>query len=98
MAKGNINSAFNLLIKNMKNGVLPLNKDTISKLTQKHPKGKTVSQDILLNGPLQKIHPVKFQSIDEKMIRKVAIRTKGALGPSSMDADGWRRILASNNF
>ena len=98
MANGNINSTFNLLTKNMKNGVLPLNKDTISKLTQKHPKGKTVSQDILLNGPLQKIHLVKFQSIDEKMIRKVAIRTKGGLGPSSMDADGWRRILASNNF
>ena len=40
MAKGNINSALNLLTNNME------------KLIQKHPKGKTASQDILLYGPL----------------------------------------------
>ena len=32
------------------------------------------------------------------MIRKAAIGTKGDSGPSGMDANGWRRILASNNF
>ena len=44
----------------MGHGVSPLNKDTLSKLNLQHPKGKTGSQDILLNGPLQNIHPVKF--------------------------------------
>ena len=44
----------------MGNGVSPLNKDTLSKLNLKHPKGKTASQDILLNGPLKNIDPVKF--------------------------------------
>ena len=39
MAKGNIKSALNLLANNMENEVLPLNKDTLSKLIQKHPKG-----------------------------------------------------------
>ena len=82
----------------MENGVFSLNKDTLSKLIQKHPKGKTALQDILLNSPLQNIHLVKFQSIDEEMIRKVSIRTKGGSGPSGMAVDGWRRILASNNF
>ena len=48
MAKGNISSALKLLTNNMENGILPLNKDTLSKLL----KGKTASQDILLNGPL----------------------------------------------
>ena len=98
MAKGNTNSALKLLTNNMENGILPLNKDTLSKLIQKHPKGKTASQDILLNDPLQNIHPVEFQSIDEEMIRKAAIRTKGGSGPSGMDADSWHRILASINF
>ena len=56
------------------------------------------SQDILINGPLQNINPAKFQSIDEEIIRKAAIRTKGCLRPSGMDANGWRRILAPNNF
>ena len=32
------------------------------------------------------------------MIRKAAVRTKGSSGASGMDADGWRRILASNDF
>ena len=41
MAKGNIISAVNLLTNNMENGVLPLNKDTLSKFIQKYPKGKT---------------------------------------------------------
>ena len=35
MAKGNINSALNLLTNIMENGVLPLNKDILSKLIQK---------------------------------------------------------------
>ena len=34
------------------------------------------SPDILLNGPLQNIPPVRFESIDEEMRRKKAIRTK----------------------
>ena len=97
-AKGNINSALNVLISDMENGVLPLNKDTISKLFEKHPKSKTASQDILLNSSLQNIYPSKFQSIDKEMIRKAAIRPKGGSGPSGMDADNWYRILASINF
>ena len=32
------------------------------------------------------------------MIRKPAVRTKGGSGASGMDADGWRRFLASNDF
>ena len=64
MAKGNINSTLNLLANIMENRVLSLNKDTLSKLIKKHPKGKTASQDILLNDPLQNIHPVKSKLID----------------------------------
>ena len=98
MAKSNIDSTLNLVTNNMENGVLPLNKDTLSRLIQKHPKCQMASQGILLNGLLQNVHPVKFQSIDEEMIRKAAIRTKGGSGPSGVDANDWHRILASNNF
>ena len=68
MAKGNIDLTLILLTNNMENGVLPLNKDTLSRLIQKHPKGQMASQGILLNGLLQNVHPVKFQSIDKEMI------------------------------
>ena len=64
MAKGNVISALNLLANIMENRMLSLNKDTLSKLIKKHPKGKTASQDILLNGPLQNIQPVKSKLID----------------------------------
>ena len=82
----------------MKSGVLPLNKYTLSKLIKKHPKVKTASQYILLNGSLHNIHPVKFHLIDVEIISKAATRTKESSGPSGMDANGWRKILASNNF
>ena len=39
-----------------------------------------------------------FAGVDDEMIRKAAIKTKGGPGPSAMDADGWRRVLCSNNF
>ena len=89
MAQGDIISSLNLLTNDMENRILPLNKNTFSKLIQKYSTGKI--QDILLSGPLQKYYPVKFQSID-------AIRAKGVSGRSGMDANGWRRILSSNNF
>ena len=50
MAKGNTNSALNLLTNSMENEILALDNDTFSKLILKHLKGKTALQDILLNG------------------------------------------------
>ena len=45
MAKGNINSALKLLANNIENEVLPLNKDTLSKLSETFEgKLKTISQ------------------------------------------------------
>ena len=32
------------------------------------------------------------------MVRQVALRTKGAGGPSGIDANGFRRIIASKSF
>ena len=32
------------------------------------------------------------------MVKDAMKRTKGAVGSSGMDADGWRRILISGNF
>ena len=34
----------------------------------------------------------------ESTISYAALHTKGAAGPSGLDADGWRRILVSKNF
>ena len=82
----------------MENEVLPPKKDTLSRLIKKHPKGRMSSQGILLNGPLQNILLVKFQSIDKEIIRKAAIRTKGGSGASGTNADCWCIVLTSSSF
>ena len=93
MKKGNVNVALKLLTNNMKDGILPLNIQTLNSLKEKHPESKDASIDILLTDISQRVHPIKFAGIDEEMIRKAAIKTKGGSGPSAMDSDGWRRIL-----
>ena len=90
--------ALKLLSNNMSNGVLPLNDTTLNQLRQKHPDAKDVSQDILLEGEIPEVHPVIFEMIDEEMVKQAAIKTKDGSGPSGMDADGWRRIMASNHY
>ena len=36
--------------------------------------------------------------MDEELVRKAAIRTKGGFSLSGLDADGWRKILISEVF
>ena len=64
----------------------------------KHPEGKEISDDVMLNGPLQRIHSIAYESIDENLVLKAATATKGGSGPSGLDADGWRRILTSSVY
>ena len=98
MQKGNVNGALKLLTDNMHNGILPINNETLMLIKEKHPESKNVSEDVMFQGPLKRIHPIAFDSIDETMIFQAAINTRGGSGPSGMDADGWRMILASSQF
>ena len=96
--KGNIHSAMKLLADNMKNGILPLNDQTLHQIKQNHPHGKDVHSEVLLPDIPEEIHPIKFHSIDAESVKKAILKTKGAAGPSGLDADGWKRILTSNQF
>ena len=82
----------------MHSEILPLNKETLELLVQKHPEPSEPSPDILLQGPTRPIHPVAYDDIDESVIIKASILTKGESGPSGLDADGWWRILTSYTF
>ena len=82
----------------MSNGILPLNNEAFMLLEEKHPESREASIDVVFQGPLERIHPIEFESIDEAMILRATTDTKCASGPSGMDADGWRRILASSQF
>ena len=52
----------------------------------------------MLTDTPETIHTNKFKSIDAEKIQKAAVKTQGGSGPSSMDADGWKRILTSKQF
>ena len=82
----------------MRNGILPINKDTLDILKQKHPKGKPAHENILLADTAEAIHPVKFESIYTESIRKGAIKSKGGSGPLGVVVNGLRKTILSKNF
>ena len=65
MSKGNDNGALKLLADNKHSGILPLNKEMLKLLIQKHPEPREPSPDILIQGPTRPIHPVAYDGMDE---------------------------------
>ena len=98
MQKGNVNGALKLLTNNISNGIFSLTEATLQLLELKHPDAREASPDVMLADPVRQIHPVVFEDIDDALVLKAVMKTKGGSGPSGLDADGWRRILASNAF
>ena len=98
MNKGNVNGALKLLTDNMQSGILPVNKERLELLVQKHPQPRELSLDILIQGPTRPIHPVAYDDMDESVKIKASMLTKGGSGPSGLDADSWCRILTSRAF
>ena len=72
----------------MSHGILPLKKETLGLLIQKHPESEEATKDVILQGPIKEANPIVFETIDESLILKSAQATKGGSGPSGMDADG----------
>ena len=98
MQRGNVNAAIRLLTDNMSHGILPLNKETLGLLIQKHPESEEATKDVILQGPIKEANPIVFETIDESLILKSAQATKGGSGPSGMDADGWRKPFTSKVY
>ena len=98
MLRGNVNAALRLLNKTNNKGILPINNETIKQLHEKHPQGEPLHQEMLLSGPKQNVHPVIFDDINGDLVIKIAMKMKGAAGPSCFDSDDWKTILVSCQF
>ena len=96
--EGQINSALRYLIDDGCGGVLSLNDDVMKQLHEKHPKAQPAKLISLLFGRVDEVHESAYNEINGEMIREAALRTKGAGGPSNVDANGFQRILASKSF
>ena len=95
--QGKLTAALKFLSKETNSGVLKLSDEVLEDLTQKHPAPAPILENSLLHGPVNQVPPAIFDIMDEQLILKAAMRTKGSAGPSGMDGDTYRRILCSKN-
>ena len=49
-------------------------------------------------GPTEQVPDFIFQEIHEEMVREAALKTKGSGGPTGVDANGFRRMMACKSF
>ena len=98
MMMGRVNPALRLLEKNNSKGVLPISPETIKQLYEKHPAGEPLHEEMMLEGPIQEIHPVIFDDMSPELVRKVAAKMTGAAGPSGFDSDDWKNVLLSRSY
>ena len=98
MQKSNVNGALRLLTNNMSNGILPLANETLQILSVKPAEAQQAHHEAMLQGTKRQIQGIVYEEIDEDLVKKAAIKTKGWCGPSELDADNWCRILVSSQF
>ena len=98
MLSGKVKQALRILSEVESSGILPMSGDNFQLLLHKHPKGETLQDDLLLQGPVKDIGSYAYEAIDGNLIKKTAREIEGAAGPSMLDADGWKRILTSSSF
>ncbi|KAL9959428.1 hypothetical protein ACROYT_G032751 [Oculina patagonica] len=96
--RGQIHSALRYLCDDNGGGVLPLSDDVMRQLMEKHPEAQEARLGSLLFGPVEDIPDTVFLEIDGEVVRDAALRTKGSGGPSGVDANGFRRLLACKSF
>ena len=107
MFQGKTRAAMQLLAKQGMGGILGVDdmidlgdntqKPVLEILKSKHPPAQPISADALSerNADPPVVPPVVFEQITGSSIRSAALRTKGAAGPSGIDAHGWRRLCTS---
>ena len=107
MFQGKTNAALCLLCDQDKGRVLHLDdhiesNDEQSKvrdiLADRHPPSQPPYPDNIVSDDPLDIHFVLFESLNAAMIRFAALQTRGAAGPSGVDALGWRRLCTSFKF
>ena len=67
----------------------------VDSLKEKHPPAEPIQPESVMQGPLRSnVDSIHFAAIDEQMILKAAMQTKGSSVPSHVDSDQFRRIFA----
>ena len=71
-------------------------KTVLEILKEKHPATAPLHvESIIMDTPPIPPHPIQFESLTRQVIRRAALNTHGSAGPSSVDADTWRRMCTA---
>ena len=97
MMLGKNNAAVKML-SNSSIGIHSVVHKVLKELQNKHPDPFPIKEGTFLCGPLNRVLPSYFDSIDEAMVLKEANLSKGAGGPSQLDSRQYRHILSSRKF
>ena len=84
--------------KSMSTNETLLTNETLHLLHTKHPERQNAHDKVILQEPIKQVHPVVYEAIDEALISKAALKTKGGCGPSGFDAQNWHRFLVTKSF
>ena len=98
MFKGKINAALKFLSEESDHGILLTNDEELDELKRKHPEPASITDNVLLEGPIDQFPESYFDSLDETVIKNAAKLTKGAAGLSHMDSEQYRQILVGSKF
>ena len=98
MKQGNVGSALRILEEGNARGILPLSHTVRKELQDKHPEAKAAMIDTKLHGPILETYSGYFEDITGSMIWSMALKTKGAAGPSGLNADNLRGLLSEKRF
>ena len=94
---GKINAAVKML-SNWSTCIRSVDDKGLEKLQNKHPDPSPIKEGTLLHGPINRVLPSYFNSIDEVMVLKAASLTKGAWRPSQLGFEQYQHILSSRKF
>ena len=94
MMQSRVSSALKILSSDPCVGIHKINDDVINALRQKHPKPSPIIENTL-NGPVNEVLLCYFDNVDEEMVSSL---TKGAGGPSQLDAMQYHHLLSSRKY
>ena len=77
---------------NLKNGSSARVKEL---LEEKHPLGQPVSTSALMGGEYPVVNEIQIEALTPALVQKVAKQCQGSAGPSGLDSDAWRCLVAS---
>ncbi|XP_037787362.1 uncharacterized protein LOC119582922 [Penaeus monodon] len=98
MKQGKVSMAIRALALDDAAGTLPLDDTTRKALRDKHPPAREAAPDTMYGGTYIPPPAAIFDRITGEDIRKHALHTNGAAGPSGMDAKAWRNILSQARY